>query len=701
MLLGAGIILWHRFYVTERALPYTFIFSKGTADKWKAFGGSWEITNGSMRNDSDERGSKLIAGSLAWKDYSIESDVQLLGLGDAGVLARVTDAEEGVDAYRGYYAGLRTMDNSLVLGRANHGWEEYPTHVLKAGVQPFHWYHLTLTVKGCYISATATVPNTGEHARIDISRPDCFSSGQIGLRSYSSGGAWQNVTVHPVSVSTSPNNVLWPALPAPDVSTPKRKILSGYITNTWAGTNIDDATTSAQPITSLRFESVVRPAIAVIRGLVILTTPELYVQDSTGGVAIESVDSPWLKIGDEVQVTGTVDPHGFSAVLRNAHVRLLWEAGATPPISVTANQAATGAFDAMFIQVDGFLKKKRTGSNGAMVLELQNGSQDFHALLNPGRGASHFRELVLGSTLRLRGVCAVDPRYTNSLIPFVLLVRSTEDVEVIAGPPWWSLTTLIPIGIGLVILMAGAYHLYVLAKHWRLRAVMEERGRLAHEIHDTLAQSFAGIGFQLQAIRNSMPPTAPILEQQVQLACDLVRHSHQEARRSIASLRPEWLESAGLLSALESCGKRMVQHGSIAVKTTSEGPASPIPLRIKDTLFRIGQEAIANSVRHAHATTIFIRIVQQRSEIKLIVEDDGVGFTPSADYSGFGLVGMHKRAESISARLNVQSSPGMGTYIGVAAPLPARVTFTSWLIRLWRQHRVNGGKHEDPYIYRG
>lgn len=83
--------------------------------------------------------------------------------------------------------------------------------------------------------------------------------------------------------------------------------------------------------------------------------------------------------------------------------------------------------------------------------------------------------------------------------------------------------------------------------HWRLQGALEERQRLAHEMHDTLAQSFAGIGFQLQAIRNGVPGQDTHLLDQLDLASNLVRHSHEEARRRIATLRPESLESEDIL----------------------------------------------------------------------------------------------------------------------------------------------------------
>ncbi|HEY2360043.1 MAG TPA: hypothetical protein VGK36_02925, partial [Candidatus Angelobacter sp.] len=79
-----------------------------------------------MRNNSDERGAKTMSGNPRLKNYLMEADVQLLGqYGDAGLIIRATNEEEGVDAYDGYYAGLRDLDNTLILGRAGYGWIEF------------------------------------------------------------------------------------------------------------------------------------------------------------------------------------------------------------------------------------------------------------------------------------------------------------------------------------------------------------------------------------------------------------------------------------------------------------------------------------------------------------------------------------------------------------------------------------------------
>ena len=230
---------------------------------------------------------------------------------------------------------------------------------------------------------------------------------------------------------------------------------------------------------------------------------------------------------------------------------------------LTANQVAEGQYDGMFVQVEGYLRSISTRNDGTLTMRLDGGTQSFHAILPAGRSRSHLQGLALQSRLRVRGVSVVDARFNQDADPFAILVRSAEDVEVVAGPPWWRPSTLILASLVALGLIFALNHLYLLAQHWRLRAVADERERLAHEIHDTLAQSFAGIGFQLQAIRNSMPRDAQVLERQVDRAMLMARTSHEEARRSIASLRPESLGHVGLLPALRECAERMVKSGNV------------------------------------------------------------------------------------------------------------------------------------------
>jgi signal transduction histidine kinase len=356
------------------------------------------------------------------------------------------------------------------------------------------------------------------------------------------------------------------------------------------------------------------------------------------------------------------------------------------------SQAATGEFDSTLIEIEGHLSGKHYGPNNTLVLDLDEGSQSFSAILNRGRGDSVFEYLKPNSRLQLRGICMSDPAYTNNLIPFALLLRSIDDVTILTGPPWWSAGHLASLAIGLLLFALVINFFYHRIEHWRLEAILEERERLAHEMHDTLAQSFAGIGFQLEAIRSGVPYELPSTHQQLNLASELVRHSHEEARRSIATLRPESHESGDLLKSLHLCAVRMVEGGTVQVSSESKGEVVPIHLRIADTLYRIGQEAIANSIRHAHPNRLTLTLEYAKNLVKLIVADDGDGYMQGKEPAGFGIRGMRKRAASISASLVITSALGVGTRVCVTTSLPPRVTVFSWPRFLWkylRKRRLN------------
>ena len=699
LLVLAGIGLRAYLRSPTRGLPYHDSFAQGNADEWQAFGGTWEMMKGSMRNDSDERGAKLLTGFGDWRNYLIEADVMLLSSGgDAGLIIRSSDEEQGVDAYTGYYAGLRSLDNSLVLGRAGHGWMEAtvkfsPNH---GPVKELQWYHLKLLAYGCQIVASVAISPDTQLTFAQANDTHCILSGRAGLRSYVSGGIWRNVVIR----AASPKDLLAMTGPAKANRNTSEQASPGEESGTlgfYAPAPRGDAypfhsSSNTQPISSLRLASFAGPSTATIRGSVILTAPTLFVQDSTGGVSVPEPISPSLKVGDQVEVTGQVHTTDFTSSLEHATVHALWEGTPMPAVTVSASQAATGAFNATFIEVEGRLRKKAYGPNNTLLFDFDAGPQSFRAIMNRGRGDYLFAKLKPNSLLSVRGVCVVDPTYTHHLTPFVLLLRSPEDVDVLAKPPWFSAGHLIDVAFGILVLALFSNYFYTRVEHWRLRAVLEERERLAHEMHDTLAQSFAGIGFQLEAIRSGVPEELPTTHQQLNLATDLVRHSHEEARRSIATLRPESLESGDLLAALEVCARRMVEGGSVQILASSSGDIRNLPLRITDTLYRIGQEAIANAVRHAHPVTIKISLHYAKNIVTMLIADDGTGFSQSGSLSGFGVRGMRKRAASISAKFKIVSTPAEGTQVHVDALLPPRITLVSWPQFLWKTFKDLSGQ---------
>ena len=626
------------------------VISLENQEDWQAFGGTWQYADGVLTNNSDERGAKLMTGPSYWTNYSVEADVLLLGqYGDAGLIIRSSDEETGVDAYHGYMAGIRDLDNTLMMGRADYGWKEYAAKRVAPRVFAEHWYHLKFLAFDCDFAVSATAQN-GETTMIAIRDPNCIKSGRFGVKSYNTGAQWRNVEIRPAAQadlaamigSLQPQAAIPERLPTGMAPAPYERFLEPIERDVQA----HRSEVGAQAISSLRLLSPDTPTSVTVHGVVTLTSPMLYIQDSTGGVAISgSHPHAPLQIGDEIEVRGDAYLRDFSSELRNAEIRRLWSHTPVSPVAVAASQAATGAFDAQYVEVDGRLEEKHDGGNGAEILTLYDESQSFMALVI-GRGPQ-LKNLKEKSKLRLRGICVTDPRYTHDITAFSLLLPSSGDIEVLEGPPWWSTAHIIEVALATLLLALLAMTGLILVERWRMQAVLDERQRLAHEMHDTLAQSFAGLGFQLQAIRDDVQDGIDITPQ-LEVAQGMVRNSHEEARRSISALRPEHLESIGLLSALEECARRMIsQSSSVEIKSNVQGNPLNIPLRVSDTLLRIGYEAIANVVRHAHCSQLTISLVYGRSNVEMIIEDNGIGFIVSSESAGFGIRGMHKRADSI------------------------------------------------------
>jgi signal transduction histidine kinase len=203
----------------------------------------------------------------------------------------------------------------------------------------------------------------------------------------------------------------------------------------------------------------------------------------------------------------------------------------------------------------------------------------------------------------------------------------------------------------------------------REAGILDERQRMAREIHDTLAQGLTGIITQLQAAEQASDDPAG-WRRHFEAATTLARESLSEARRSVDALRPEPLETGRLPAALaDVAGRWSALHG-VTVQVTTTGTARPMPAEAELALLRTAQEGLANVARHAQATNAWVTLSYMEQEVALDVRDDGKGFEP-ARADGFGLVAMRQRVEGLSGTLQVESEPGAGTAISACVPVAA------------------------------
>jgi signal transduction histidine kinase len=214
----------------------------------------------------------------------------------------------------------------------------------------------------------------------------------------------------------------------------------------------------------------------------------------------------------------------------------------------------------------------------------------------------------------------------------------------------------------------------------RRKTILEERNRLARDIHDNLAQGFAAILMQLQAAQREARPLPPAIAIKLETAVELARTHMIEARRSVGALRPNVGDGEDMATAL----KRVAD---LAQRTSN----MPIDLRLEELprlgdsvereIIGIAQEALTNAVRHSRARRITITASTVRSiGFRLSVADDGRGITGERPRSGFGMTSMHERAERIGASLTIVTAPRSGTEVVLAwepSGLPTQVHVAS------------------------
>ncbi len=200
------------------------------------------------------------------------------------------------------------------------------------------------------------------------------------------------------------------------------------------------------------------------------------------------------------------------------------------------------------------------------------------------------------------------------------------------------------------------------------RAVLNERTRIAREIHDTLAQGFAGISVQLELVSRLLTQAPENARGHLDQARILARSCIDDARRTIWDLRNTDREE--LPTRLSKLVRDAAQSSGIDIRFQVRGTYRPLPAQTENEIARIAQEAIANAVRHSRARVIDSYLMFDESLVRLTVSDDGCGMKTVASSDGhYGLTGMRERAQSIGAALSILSEEGAGTTVKVEAPI--------------------------------
>jgi signal transduction histidine kinase/streptogramin lyase len=329
-------------------------------------------------------------------------------------------------------------------------------------------------------------------------------------------------------------------------------------------------------------------------------------------------------------------------------------------LSVGDLQPSQNEFQVAFV---GF--SDETEANLGYSYKLEGGESGWqgpgreHEVNYPGLGAGNYRFLVK----------AVNSEGQSSLVP--------AEIDFVVLPPvwrrWWFETLTLAAVAGLVF---AAYRRRLQGMTARVRALYEERlderARIARELHDTLLQSLAGVSLQLDGVAKQIRPSSEAAATQIAMVRLQVDASFREARQKVLDLRSPMLQGRALPVVLRESLEQIAAGHPVHLRVTVTGRPRPLREDVDETILRIGQEAVANAVRHAQANEIQVSLAYEERALRLRVEDDGKGFDlddASRLVGHWGLRNMQERAHRIGAEWKIAA--GDGTLIETTVPLPA------------------------------
>jgi signal transduction histidine kinase len=410
----------------------------------------------------------------------------------------------------------------------------------------------------------------------------------------------------------------------------------------------------------------------------------VFIQEHSARLSVKTQQTARFFPGDRVEVIGfpVLGPH--APVLEDAILRPIGRQSPPAPVDIAIDQLPSEDYEAQLVRLRApLINRIRRFDQQVLVLDASN--LIVNALLDNANLDRRFDQLQNGSLLELTGVCVAQPMENwNASLPsrpesFELLLRSSDDVSVLQNPPWWTLSRLLwTLGIMSVVLMAGVAWVVVLDRRVRQQtaiihqkiqreAVSEERTRIAREFHDTLEQELAAITIQLDTVAAQFNQAPQKARQLLDLARTMSRRSLAEARRSVWDLRSHLLEKSNLVDALSELAKPLAAAKRAEIVVRASGKRRKLPAQVENHLLRMAQEALANALKHSHASQILVHIDYQPQTLRLTIGDDGIGFDTQAPappcHGHFGLLDMRERAQKIGASLLITSEAGQGTQI--------------------------------------
>lgn len=474
--------------------------------------------------------------------------------------------------------------------------------------------------------------------------------------------------------------------------------------------------------TSHRQEVVTQGVVTSVSGR------ELYMRGPQSSIKVLLPELSEVQLGDRVKLTGYVWSQQFGPAFRARKVEVVEHGEPPAPLRVRINGAVDPDLDGELIGLDAQVidRGKLFGQSG---LALEHPAETF--LCRAGELVFEVRMpadvpspslLRTGARVRLSGICTVLPdtsfRWRLATEGMRVELRNLEDIVVIESAPWWTPQRFrwamgIVSGAGLLFL-AWIFSLRktvrkqtaIISEKVERETILDERQRVARELHDNLEQGLAGAVIQLGACRklqelsreqyaescaesggllatNPDRLTAHLSQQAESLAIgfeksrgaidvveSMLTHCSTEARASILELRGGLLERMDLVEAIRVSVKPLALECGAALDLTVEGESFRLKRVVERNLLLVAKEAASNAARHGYPANIRLSLSFADDELRMSVWDDGCGYDKDAlpNAGRFGLLGMHERINKIKGRIRMESSPGRGTTVEVVLP---------------------------------
>jgi signal transduction histidine kinase len=429
-----------------------------------------------------------------------------------------------------------------------------------------------------------------------------------------------------------------------------------------------------------------------ISGQVIHVRSRLFfLMDKGAGLRFVTDDFPPLKPGDLVEVVGYQDVLSAAApVLRAAVARKVGEAPVPLPRKISNAELVQPVFDAQWVQVEGTLTEIKQNDKD-YVLEIRTGDRRFWSRLDVNKGP--LPSLRLGSQLELTGTYCAQGEYKvmgPDVAALDLLLNSPSGIKVLSAPSWWTLERLLTV-MGVLVCLLVATIVWVTQLHRKveqrtaelaiqiqerqrvehLRAMEQERARIAQDLHDELGSDITAVSMLAERAR-----IASGSEEQLHR---YVEQMGGKAREMVAvldeivwAMNPRHDSLASLVSYLTRYAESFLSLArvNVRVEVPAKLPEHPVESRLRHQLFMVFKEALANVVHHAAATEVSLNIRLEGGRLRCVIADNGKGLsTGSHDDSMSGLVNMKERMQKLGGRFEIESAPGQGATLRFEVPL--------------------------------